>query len=416
LTRFRPIASCISLLLAIALSWAPPAASQSASELYSYRADQESRWISPENHAGAKGRGGLENRGGKGNPAETLKAGQSLVLADIHGAGIIDRVWMTVLDRSPQVLRSLKLEMFWDGAATPAVSVPLGDFFLHGSGEIVPMDTALFASPEGRSFVSDVPMPFRRSARIVITNEATNDNVIFYDVDYRILRRQPPSALYFHAWWNRNRATTPGEDFVILPRIGGKGRFLGTSITVQTNSAYGKSWWGEGEVKVALDGDSSRRPTLVGTGTEDYIGSGWEQGVFVNRYSGSPVADKVGGRWSFYRFHVPDPIVFHRDIQVTLQQIGGAPRDEVLEMQRRGVRLIPVTLTSQDSFDLLLDSGKSLSDPSFNRTGWTWANFYRSDDVAAVAYFYLDRPDRVLPPIASVEARRAALRSPPEKK
>jgi hypothetical protein len=392
-----------------ALVWTTAAAAQLGPELFTYRTGQQTRWISPENRTGAKGASALENRGAKGHAFETFKAGQSLTLAEIKGAGIIDRMWMTVQDRSPEALRSLKLEIFWDGEATPAVSVPLGDFFLESAGEMVPMETALLASPEGRSFVSYIPMPFRKGARVVVTNEATRDNLIYFDVDYRTVPRQPPDALYFHAWWSRDRATTPGSDFVVLPRIGGRGRFLGANITVQTDRAYGKSWWGEGEVKIALDGDTSGGPTLVGTGTEDYIGSAWGQGVFTNRFTGSPVADETHGRWSFYRFHVPDPVYFHRDIAVRLQQIGGAPRDVVLDMQRKGVRLIPVTIASGDGVHRLLSDRKSLSDPGLP-DGWT--NFYRSDDVAAVAYFYLDRPGRILPPIEPAEERRTALRTP----
>jgi hypothetical protein len=411
-------------LALLALFWAGPAVGQSAADLFTYRGGQQSRWISPENRTGAKGAGGLENRGAKGHAFDPIKAGQSLTLASIQGAGIIERMWMTVMNPTPELLRSLKLEIFWDGASTPAVSVPLGDFFLEGAGqgagEMVPIDTALIASPEGRSFLSYIPMPFRRGARVVITNESGSDTVVYYDVDYRLVRRQPADALYFHAWWSRDRATTIGRDFVILPKIAGRGRFLGTSFTVQTDPAYGNTWWGEGEVKIALDGDGAGRATLVGTGSEDYIGTGWGQGTFVNGYSGSPVADEANGRWASYRFHVPDPIYFHRDIKVTLQQIGSGPRDAVLDLQRKGVRLIPVGVAAADGFHRLL-TGVS---PTRSKTppagqcaseiclpdGWT--NFYRSDDVAAVAYFYLDRPERVLPQIAPAESRRAALRRP----
>jgi hypothetical protein len=88
------------------------------------------------------------------------------------------------------------------------------------AGEMVPMETALLASPEGRSFVSYLPMPFRKGARIVVANESGKPvNLIFYDVDYRALRRQPKDALYFHAWRSRDRTTALGRDFRILPRI-----------------------------------------------------------------------------------------------------------------------------------------------------------------------------------------------------
>ena len=413
--RLRTAAGCASFLLTLLYAAVCPASAtaQTGADLFTYKSDQHTHWVSPENPTGRKGAGGLENRGAKGHAFQPLTAGRTLTLADIEGAGIVDRMWMTVMNPTAEMLRSLKLEIFWDGAATPAVSVPLGDFFLEGAGqgagEMVPIDTALLASPEGRSFISYIPMPFRKGARIVIANEGSTDTLIYFDVDYRSVERQPADALYFHAWWSRDRATTPGKDFVVLPEIAGRGRFLGASFTVQTDPAYGKSWWGEGEVKVALDGDAPGRATLVGTGTEDYIGTGWGQGKFVAPYSGSPVADEAHGRWSFYRFHVPDPIYFGHDIKVTLQQIGGAPKETVLELQRKGVQLIPVSVAARDSVYPLLASGKALTDPTLP-DGWT--NFYRSDDVAAVAYFYLDRPERVLPPIAPTADRVAALRHP----
>lgn len=386
-----------------------------AQEVYEFAEGQDSRWISPENPTGAKGAGARENAGAKGHAFDTIPAGQSLELANISGAGIIDRFWMTIEDRSPEALRGLRLDIFWDRSSSPAVSVPLGDFFLHGAGEMVPLETELFASPEGRSFVSYVKMPFRKGARMVVTNESGKPvNLIFFDINYRALPSVSKDALYFHAWWNRDRATTPGEDFVILPRIKGRGRFLGTSVTFLTNPAYEKTWWGEGEVKIRLDGDGAH-PTLVGTGTEDYIGTAWGQGAYVNRFQGAPIATWDGdGRWTFYRFHVPDPIYFTADIAVSLQVMGGAKKDIVLGLQKKGAPLIPVTIDpgSRANFQQLLTNKKALSDPSLP-SGHT--NYFRSDDVAAVAYFYLDRPEGVLPAIAAPPERLAGIRKAPAK-
>ncbi len=404
-------------LFACALvAFASPAVAAEPESLYLFQSGAETRWVSPENPTGAKGAGGRENRGGKGHAFETIPVGGSHVLADIKGAGTIDRMWITIEDRSPDALRGLRFEISWDGAATPAVSVPLGDFFLHGASEMLPMETALLASPEGRSFVSYIPMPFRKGARVVVRNESQKQvNLIFFDINYRALRSQPKDALYFHAWWSRDRATALGRDFRILPRIQGRGRFLGASVTVLTNPVYGKTWWGEGEVKISLDGDAS--PSLVGTGTEDYIGTAWGQGAYINRFQGAPIADEAQGRWTFYRFHVPDPVFFSRDIEVRLQQLGGARKAIVLELQKAGVPLVPVTIDpgSRNNFQQLLvkDPPVELSDPSLP-DGHT--NFYRSDDVAAVAYFYLDRPAGVLPAIAPASERTEALRLPASKR
>ena len=406
--------SCV-VLAALLISTAVSA--QDVPELFRYRGDEQTRWVSPENPMGLKGAGAQENKGAKGRAFETIPVGRSHVLADIRGPGTIDRIWMTIEDRSPEALRGLKLEVYWDGAKTPAVSVPLGDFFLHGAGEMVPMETALLASPEGRSFVSYIPMPFRKAARLVVTNESPKPvNLVFFDVNYRSVSTQPADALYFHAWWSRNRATKLAQDFPILPRIQGRGRFIGTSVTILTNPAYEKTWWGEGEVKIALDGDAAASPTLVGTGTEDYIGTAWGQGAYINRFQGAPIATwDADGRWTFYRFHIPDPVWFHKDIAVSLQVMGGARKNIVLGLLEKGAPLIPVTIDpgSRTNFQQLLTSGKKLSDPALP-DGHT--NFYRSDDVAAVAYFYLDRPEGVLPPIATPAERMAAIRKPPEKK
>jgi hypothetical protein len=289
---------------------------------------------------------------------------------------------MTVDDRSPEMLRRIRLDIFWDGATQPAVSAPIGDLFGGGTGRMAAIDTALIASPEGRSFLSYIPMPFRKGARVV-TNETKNRvNLIFRDVNYRHVRRFPADALYFHAYWHLAQHTSIGRDFDILPRVFGRGRFLGSIVTVVADPRYGATWWGEGEVKMYLDGDRAL-PSLVGTGTEDYIGSAWQQDTFVNRFQGSLADDAKSGRWSFYRFHIPDPIFFDRDLQMNLQQIGGAPKAQVLAMQRQGIPLKPVTVDrGRLDFHALLDSGKRLDDPELPDGG---TNFYRSDDVSAVA-------------------------------
>ena len=371
----------------------------------------ETRWASPENPSGAKGKAGVENRGAKGRAFVTLAPNERGILADVHGAGIIDRVWMTFGERTPQTLRSLRLEIFWDGAKAPAVSVPVGDFFLENSGAMVSIESALLSSPEGRSFVSVIPMPFRKRAQVFLVNDgATPVSTLFYDVDYRRLKSVARGALYFHAWWSRREGAPPGVDFDVLPQIRGHGRFLGLSLGVQSNPVYGATWWGEGEVRTFID-DDRVHPTLSGTGSEDYIGSGWGLGRFSSPYEGAPVADEARGQWSLYRFHVPDPIGFKKGLRVTYQDIGGAFKNEVEALQKANAPMIPVTVDpgSRVGFVQLLESRKSLSDAAMPQ-GWT--NFYRSDDISAVAYFYLDRPQNDLAPIAKVAGRTRNLRPP----
>jgi len=325
-----------------------------------------------------------------------LGAGESRTLAEVKAApGVVRRIWMTLNDRSPKMLRGLRLEMFWDGATTPAVSAPVGDFFGIGLGRVVPFESALFSSPEGRSFNASVPMPFRKGMRIVLTNDTdTVQPQVFYDVDYTLGDRLPVDALYFHAHFRRENPTTLQRDYEILPRVAGRGRYLGANLGVVVDGhRYGATWWGEGEVKIYLDGDRER-PTLNGTGTEDYIGTGYGQGAYAHRFQGAPIADHEHQRFAFYRYHVNDPVYFRKDARVTIQQIGFLWSND-------GTPEKPVTppLYAAGSGRKELDL-KHL--PQANL-------FERADDWSSCVYFYLDQPGGVLPALAPVAERIAGL-------
>ena len=387
----------------------PPEAPQ-ADGLFVFPAGEETRWASFENPGAEKGVGGRENQGAKGHPAERLLAGDEAILLDVTGPGIVDRMWITISDRSPQMLRSLRLEMYWDGSETPAVSVPFGDFFGVSLGRTAAFENVFFSNPEGRSFNCAIPMPFRTGARIVVRNESPDDlPMLFYDVNLRMVPAWGDEVLYFHAFWHRNPATTLKVDHEILPKVSGRGRYLGANLGVMANPVYEGSWWGEGEVKVYLDGDGDL-PTLVGTGTEDYIGTGWGQGAYGHRFQGCLIADTEKDHWAFYRYHVPDPVYFSSDCRVTLQQIGGNLKPVVIGLMEKGAPLIPITIHEVDTLHLLLDQDPvpELTDPALP-DGWT--NFYRSDDVSSMAYFYLDRPTSGLPALQPAPERIAGLGS-----
>ena len=141
-------------------------------ELYVVPDGVETRWSSFENPKAEKGQGGATNKTAKGHAFEFVAPGESRVLLDVQGAGVIQRIWITISERTPAVLRSARIEMYWDDSPKPAVSAPLGDFFGLGLGRILPFQNALFSDPEGRSFNSYIPMPYRKAARIVFINEA----------------------------------------------------------------------------------------------------------------------------------------------------------------------------------------------------------------------------------------------------
>jgi hypothetical protein len=375
--------------------------SLSAQQLYEIPKGVESRLSSFENPNGLKGNGGRTNKTAKGNAFEVVNPGETTTLLNINGEGSIRRIWMTI-DQSPVKLRSLRLQMFWDGESKPAVDVPMGDFFGFNLGKPVAFQSAVFSSGEGRSFNCYVPMPFRKLAKVLLINEGKETVKLFYDIDF-LKEKLSADAAYFHAYWNRQMSTKLGNDFIPLPEITGKGRFLGMSVGLNTDPAYRQSWWGEGEIKIYLDGDT-QYPTLAGTGSEDYLGSAWGLGTFTNLYQGCTIANDSAGQFNFYRWHIPDPIYFNTSIRVNFQQIGGWGRDELKELYKKGVNLQPVSVDGPGGFVRLLDlaNAPSITDENFPAG---WVNFYRVDDYSSVSYFYLDKPSSSLPSLPPVEVR-----------
>ena len=229
-----------------------------------------SRWASAENPKGEKGKGGQTNGGRKGSPSiSPLKNGSQVVLAEATGtSGMVRRIWITISDRSPQMVRGLRIDMYWDGASEPAVSAPIGDFFSQGLGTMVRFQSALFSDPEGRSFNCYIPMPFRKGMKIIVTNESGKDlGSLFYDVDYTVGDRLPKDVLYFHAYYHRENPTTLRQDYEILPRIEGRGRFLGCNIGVIANQ----------QLLCALNDDDQAGCHHAGTGFRDRFPAGQSQ-------------------------------------------------------------------------------------------------------------------------------------------
>ncbi len=369
-------------------------------EFYKKPKGHHTIWASFENPECKKGGAATENFGAKGHAFNSIKAGETITLMNYQGAGIIHRFWFTFTDfLNPIILRSLVLRCYWDGSDKPAVEAPLGDFVSLGC-HVIPMENELFSTAEGRSFNIYIPMPFKKSAFVTITNESDKFlQHLFYDINFTALDEPDEEALYFHAFWHRENKTKLEQDFEILPFIKGSGRYLGCAMVVNVEPEY-DSWFGEGEFKAYIDGDTN--PSVCGTGTEDFIGSAWGQGVFVNRYQGCTFANGDLGRFAFYRYHIVDPIYFDKDIRVTIQQLGGGDGKKIRDMYNRGKALVPVSSDSPEKGFIPFYKKYDGQDDTYDNT---WVNFFREDDVAAVAYFYLDSPSNELPPIAPVEER-----------
>jgi hypothetical protein len=315
--------------------------------LYQKR-DAESRSITAENPKGEKGKGAMEippkwkgegwnparelGQGWKVRPCITLQGKSTETIADIEGPGIIRHIWITI---SEKFYRNIVIRIYWNGQKSPSVECPIGDFFCNSWNKrqdilSMPMNV----NPDG-GFNCYFPMPFQKHCRITVENQAPEKmDGFFYTINYS-LEKVPADALCFHANWRRENPTKYERDYLMIDGIKGQGHFVGTFMSWQQNSA---GWWGEGEIKMFIDGDK-KFPTICGTGTEDYFGGAW---CFHERDYSAPflgfkqVAAKcqeTGCRMTLYRFHILDPVFFKKDLKVTMQALGWRSEGRYLSLQ-----------------------------------------------------------------------------------
>ncbi|MBM4336069.1 MAG: DUF2961 domain-containing protein [Deltaproteobacteria bacterium] len=289
----------------------------------------DSRAVTFENPSGARGAGGTAHGGRKGAPMRELAPGEKVVLADLEGPGTIRHVWMTFPPARPEWMRAMVLEVFYDGASEPSISVPCLDFFGLPHGRPAHYVSALTAAQQGRGFNAYLPIPFRRRIRIELSNGAARPMFLYYQLDYTLERELAPETGLLHVSFRRENPTRLREDFTIASGLRGPGRYLGCSVGIRPLPAEHFVWYGEGELKIYRDGDGAH-PTICGTGLEDYVGTAWGMGAHFALYGGVPLEVRapdgpaIPDFTSFYRWHVLDPVVFERDLRVTIQQIGYA--------------------------------------------------------------------------------------------
>lgn len=346
--------------------------------LYNYK-KSEPRWINFENPKGEKGKGAIKNFGAKGHAWEHFYENETKLLCDFNGCGVVRRIWITLNDRTVDVLQGVILRIYWDNSPTPRVDVPLGDFFCMGLGVMKPFENYFFSTAEGRSFSCLIPMPFKKNCKITLTNNSGKYiNNLFYDINLT-LEDVESDAMYFCASFTKTELNDIEQSVDILPKQSGIGRFLGTNISVISNvDWYGDLWWGEGEVKIFLN-DDDEYPTLAGTGAEDYIGSAWELGEYINRFNGC--VTKQGNNVSMYRFHVEDPIFFDKNISVKLQTLGGGAAEKVKSVIEKGYPCVPVTYDDGEPHHIYKQNEE------VDLKGYV--NFFRCDSYRIVAYYYM---------------------------
>lgn len=283
--------------------------------------------------------------------------GQTHVVLDEQGPGIITHIWITFLGPEPQDWakngsanhQEMLLRMYWDGNPRPAVEAPLGDFFANCFGQRREVISLPVVVEDADAYNCFWQMPFRKSARIEVTNQSDKPiSLLYYNIDWIKKKSLPKNTPYFYAQYRQEYPAEHGKDYVVL-ETKGKGHYVGTVLAVRTRSP---AWFGEGDEKIYLDGEA--KASIWGTGTEDYFLSAWGLKTASTPYFGVPYFDQwgiVGSHTSAYRWHINDPIVFNSGIKVTFEHFGWIAPDE---------------------------------NPNYKSTSWN----EREDDYASVAFWY----------------------------
>jgi hypothetical protein len=253
---------------------------------------------------------------------------------------MITHIWFTIASPENEHLKKIVLRMYWDDEATPSVEAPIGDFFGLGLGEYFLYSSAPLSVAPDKALNSFFIMPFRKHAKITVTNEGNEAiDSLYFNIDYQSYSHPlSPETLYFHAqyrqatpakgWtndWKDNgdpavydKKNLTGEGNYVWMEAKGKGQFVGVTMSILQNQ---DGWWGEGDDMFFIDGET--KPSINGTGSEDYFLGAWDFGERSFSYPtfGAPVKgdEWAGSRSSVYRFHLDSPIPFTKSIRATIE-------------------------------------------------------------------------------------------------
>ena len=316
----------------------------------------KTRSISPENFTGEKGKAAMADpkdgqhsvnvanafnaardlgQGWKVNPYIKIEGGKTVTLAEIDGPGAVQHIWMTPTGR----WRYSILRFYWDGETEPSVEVPVGDFFGMGWNQYAHLNSLAVTVNPGSAFNCYWTMPFKKHCKITMENIHPDaaTMTLYYQIDYT-LTDVPEDAAYFHAQFRRTNPNSTSL-YTIVDGIKGKGQYVGVYMAWGVTN---NNWWGEGEIKFYMDGDT-KFPTIAGTGTEDYFCGSYDfdtrkknsAGVeevnyteFSTAYAGLHQVIRGDGhynvmqRFGLYRWHITDPVRFEKELKITIQDLG----------------------------------------------------------------------------------------------
>jgi hypothetical protein len=281
------------------------------------------------------------DRSGANTDYRPLAAGETLELARLEGAGVVRHLYFSILG-GEHYLRDLVLRAYWDGADTPCIEVPFGDFFGLGQERprffsslmvtVNPGDLGIFGT---YGFNSYFPMPYAAGARFTLTNEGPEAvAAVWYHIEFERMRALPSGLGRFHASWRRENPTQavgPTQNttlhgalndsglgnYVVLDAEG-HGSLAGIFLNIDNATAR---WYGEGDDMIFIDGEAWP-PSYHGTGSEEIFGGGaCPTAEYAGPYTGFHLIGNLdySGKVSMYRFYVNDPVRFRKSIRMTIE-------------------------------------------------------------------------------------------------
>jgi len=215
--------------------------------------------------------------------------------------------------QTPHILRNLTLSITWDHNPEPSVWLPLGDFF--GTTFITRPYQSFIQGTQNDTAYASWYMPFEKNAEIKIANDHTTPISFTLHINQAPLTAPITQYTRFHAKWHRDLPITMRPDrekdwpILITP---GPGRYCGMILNVW-NPLGG--WWGEGDEKFFVDGESF--PSTFGTGTEDYFGYAWADPTLFHRPFHGQISNDGLNRdhITLYRWQIADNIPFQQNFE-----------------------------------------------------------------------------------------------------
>ncbi len=284
-----------------------------------------------------------------GNWANRIEPGQTRLVGEVVGPGIIKHIWMTIASNEPYHLKKMVLRMYWDDEDSPSVEAPIGDFFGLGLGKYVMYESKYTSVGSQKALNAKFAMPFKKKAKITITNEGEQAvNAFYYNIDWEKHKSLPAETMYFHAQYRQQTPTdgwtnewpnnyvpkindhknVDGIGNYVMMEATGAGNYIGATHSIIQNQG---DWWGEGDEMMYIDG--AKDAQIKGTGAEDYYLGAWCYGgcginpfggtkpTFAYQTYGNPQngGDNKGAEWTVYRFHDNSPIPFKKSFKMTIE-------------------------------------------------------------------------------------------------